>query len=503
MTHCRTETLRELVESSLADPGNLELANRIQQNYESSIAPESTTRCDLNDEKFLYSHWYSLVVDRLASELKGALPNERRLQILEALSSLHYFVRDEDLHWWHAFSRSDDLGTRGREIAERLALDSALPPKVVIRPYEKMKDFRAVSTDSWPRSYINFPYLRDPNGNVVYRGITWLSGDHIAADLAKPGEGTIDAIGEDTPVYTHSGLYIDLWSEKHGQFVPSVLEIHKYGMRLVPLAAFVSPKVIYHARVLRHPNMDEQIKERDIRLELSSAIRNMPAIAYDWQGRDPIDDFSKRSPAEYTCSAVCVTLLEIAGFPHVITRTRVVPKAATNLGRVNQKGVSEFNSTSALTHGSGLVTAGTIDNQRFADNFARYAMVGHSSVPGSAGHALATMELNPKKFPISFSKYVVEIHAGRTRLIGGMLQKAAGFATGTFPESGSPELISYWLISNELLRESSQQFRNSSLLRTAEAQEKPLIASDWLRRSEVTDLVRKLNTACGILTWYS
>lgn len=487
-----------IAENFLSGPNSQRIA-AIKSLHDQGIGIETDpSRKHIVDLKFMFSHWHSKrCVESIACLHRPSATKAERSAAVDCLEVLKPFLSDDEISDQIVESMRDHPDAYLK--LQQLVFESRLPASMLkLRAYEPHRKFSCLP-EHWPGDAKNFRYTRTQDGFVEYRGIRFRSGDFMVADLAIPHDGLLESFATEIPIYTHAGLFVDYEPTDGGPRIPAVIEIHKKGKRIVPLAAWLSPNFVYLARALRLPQVQD-----DISRLLSNAYRNMPEISYDWQARDPLPNgvlTEGRTCA--TCTTLGAILLAQIGITYPMPRAIFTAKAVENLSMLGLRSVRDFYSTSNLGLASGLHNIGSIDNRMFEANFARYMYIGYPSILASVGDNMANKTLVPNRLPTSYRTTVIEIAlAQRKDFIGKTLQHVAGFKPNQMPDSAPAEVIAFYLVSNHVFSDGIKQFVGCESVQEIASRRCPVVLSEHIQSPSIVHDRQRIQNAIGASRWY-
>jgi len=490
------ESIHREFESVGTDVG---LANEIQEMQSLGFFDEMDPgRFNVLDRKFMYSHWYMHRCNEAIETVNQlSAPRSERLEAINCLVALQPFLAAKEISD-RAIGSFENDPTATTQLNQLLSI-SRLPSSMMkLRAYEPHRKY-ACWPEFWPKDSIVIPYDRSVDGSIGYRGIHFRSGDFLVGDLAIPCDGLLESFATEVPVYTHAGLFVDYCPEANGPRYPAVIEIHKKGKRIVPLAAWLSPNFVYMARALRLTQV-----QGDISQALSDAYRAMPEISYDWQARDPLPDGEMpEGRRSATCTTLGATLLRRIGIDFPMPHAKFTPMAIRNLSMLGLDSVRSFFSTTNLALESGLRPIGSIDNRNFTSNLARYLFVGYPSVEASVGDNMANRMLVPSKLPTSFRTLALEIGLAQRRdIIGKTIQRVTGFKPNQMPDSAPAEVIAFYLVSNQVFGEGIHRFSQSIGKLVNSTAKKPMLLSELIHAPEIVRQRHYIQNSIGASAWY-
>jgi hypothetical protein len=491
---------QELVRHDFVDEQqNTGRIEAIKSLHDRSVTLESgLDRQKIVDLKFMYSHWYSW---RCESSIACINDHSRsiadRLLAVTILRSLHPFLLSEELDP-EALKVLPQISPESRTLHE-LFTESQLPKSMLkLRAYEPHRKF-ACLPEEWPEDARSFAYKRTEDGCVDFRGIKLRSGDFFVADLAIPHDGLLESFAEELPAYTHAGLFVDYIPKDGGPRIPSVIEIHKKGKRIVPLAAWLSPNFVYLAKAMRLTQ-----EYGDISSSLSKAYQDMPEISYDWQARDPLPGgMLPEGRRCATCTTLGANLMAQVGITFPMPRAQFTKSAIANLTMLGLHSVNDFYSTTNLGLASGLKNIGSIDNRMFVTNFSRYMYIGYPGVPASVGDNMANKTLLPNRLPLSYRALTVEIGlAQRNDMLGKTLQAVAGFKPNQMPNSAPAEVIAFYLVSNNVFSDGILKFAQRDSIRRYTQTRAPIVVSKAICSPAISADRFQIQSELGAQAWY-
>jgi hypothetical protein len=238
---------------------------------------------------------------------------------------------------------------------------------------------------------------------VRVRGTRICTGDVLLVDLAKIFDGINTSFSEPRSSFTHNGVVTFL--EIDGRKIPAVFEIHGAGMRIVPLARYLSPQFIYYGEVYR-PNADVH-RPADYDSRLSKLVMRIldEQIGYDFNAR-PIPEGGYDAMVEcdqvgVVCSGSLDMLNRSLDIPVKVTPSHLASGARRNVASAGLELLAErgtYLTPSDFKFSPDYVQVGTIDNN-FQQNLVREWMMGSPLVEGSFGHRMNTQTLNVSNLP--------------------------------------------------------------------------------------------------------
>ncbi len=371
---------------------------------------------DLVRIKFLLSQWRLSTRDYLLRDASRSAEKYARsvseLNQLGAILGELEIARLLSLHlrFSDAVSQADFealLVSHGDPQYVREVLDPHSPNRRLLTPSTAVR-LGPINPHPWWRSQ-GWLSVRDADAYVwdrdcvMVRGVRVCSGDVLLVDLAKIFDGINTSFSEPRSSFTHNGMVTFL--EVDGRKVPAVFEIHSVGMRVVPLARYLTPDFIYYgeiyrlrAGVRRPANYDARLSELVLRI-----LKDQ--IGYDFNARPiPMGGYD----AMVECGqvgAVCSTSIDMLNrsleTDVELKPSGLAPQARRNIGATGLEILAErgtYLTPTDFKFSADYEQVGTIDNN-FSANLVREWMMGAPTVPGSFGYRMNTQTLDVSSLP--------------------------------------------------------------------------------------------------------
>jgi len=446
------------------------------RSWELALASFEADATEHNVIKFMLSHWKFWTQVHLLWLAQASDSVEDWEAIIGQLSELGYAIDKESVgilterferlratHWGYPQTITKNfallLATQGdpsavHPILDRLGYDYASRlagprTQVEMGPIDPHPRWRS---DGW----LNLPEMDRyvwQNGEVVYRGVRFRAGDLLLVDLNKLFDGFNTSLTAERhrSNFTHNGIVL-FW-QQGGKTIPVVFEICAAGLRIVPLARYLSPDFVLYAEVHRLRDSVQRPADWSLRLQAAAAELLRHQLGYDfnahlipeggvevtWGGRPP--------------GVVCSSLVRVLyNYTHIrgvdIPQTPLAPGSRENIRRGGLTALAdagEYVDPTALKMTPQHRRVGVIDNG-FLRNVLRERLQGGAEVPGSMGYLMNHLTLDPgasDRFLLRGLRYLVTGIAAMAQskdpIVGGavrlFLHRQLGMVPAAIPQA--------------------------------------------------------------------
>ncbi len=325
-------------------------------------------------------------------------------------------------------------------------------------------------------------YLGDAS-HVVLRGTQIRPGDILLIDHHQSYDGLNTSFSSPRSSFTHCGVVVFLeYDSPRGeiQTYPAVLEIHEAGVRVVPLANYISASFSDYLEVYRL--RDESRKGEAFSRRLNVLARTLldVQLGYDFNAR-PIPQgglYPMLNDGHFgvTCSSLADLIYKSLGIDLKLSPSQLPLGARMNIALMGLSELAErgnYIAPSDFKQSPALERVGVIDNA-FGSNVQREVLIGSPELLGSVGQLLTQHILDAKRLRnLSWRYRLVEFLAKRVekkswlgRTFLAFTEKKKGLNVDTFPMAPSGTLAAVSAL-NQLIEEASNSFKCSSLLEAA------------------------------------
>ena len=296
---------------------------------------------------------------------------------------------------------------------------------------DKTLNILPLLNSNWPwkrwSAYSEFMNYQRINGNVVYRGIEFKSGDIIISSLNSYSDSAFVVYSEEKDLASHMAVYVDIITLE-GNF-PAVFEMKGNGFRLVPLNVYLRPGFIAYAEVFRFKdlplNFGKSLSETALRILDEDHGFNLFA-----------DDEHSNNDQYVTCITACRYLFEQAGFtteyppatplkPHFLEMN-------SHMGFTTPKMLIP----SDLLEWDALNLTAVIDNGGFTGNIIRQLII------DKFDEYLMTWPISEDDGEYIFYRNSSETTLKNTFLIAPILRGLFGFNKNNFP-MGTAQMLAF------------------------------------------------------------
>jgi hypothetical protein len=278
--------------------------------------------------------------------------------------------------------------------------------------------------ERWAKKGAFEDYLFTDSG-VHYRGLELQSGDVFLLHMHEHSDGMYTSYADPEQLFPHFGLFVIL--DYKGKRLPAVLEIHRMGLRAIPLAAYFQPTYSDYVEVYRIP---DRAKPVGFEARLSAAAIQAEAEPHAY-GLDPAQSLA--SQRHYlTCGQVGSMLFERAGVQPWLGLSAPTAGAHENLATLDLDLGPYLTPTDYVFHpgdpNNDLRLVGVIDNGALPSMMARHFII------TQVGHWLTTKTLELSRFGVDYRvKHWAMQHWEARDKMGHFLVKAFGFTEDNFP----------------------------------------------------------------------
>ena len=410
-------------------------------------------RGDLLELKFGLQHWrikgrtalqQKLLAARSASEALEALRGLNRLASVNAAPELIAVgkkltsfpdQRDELLAGFAELVVLQGDSEKTREVQDELPQGFRPTLPLYADGPELVPDIPASRESSWPfERILSTPalshYLRDADGRVRYRGMSFKPGDLLFVNLTNPSEGLFTSFVSEENYAYHLALYVEL--EKDGLKFPCVYESYEHGTRIVPLVTYLNPRHTLYVEVYR---FREFPKESDARLG-AAVLETLPLP----HGFNIYIHAEKSAGGRYiTCTTAVTQVLRQVGFAFPDFRTQIQPGVQKNLANIGIL-ASEMQTPSDF-----LLLADQVSIVGWHDNLNWKRHLASTLTTRYLTRLLETRNLDPgDDGVVGVYRFGTRAIQQDTFLLGGLLRWTFGFTKNTFP-TGPTDALAFIL----------------------------------------------------------
>ena len=300
-------------------------------------------------------------------------------------------------------------------------------------------DISANRDSSWPFTrwkrqpeFANYELSGDA---VVFRGLHFLPGDVLLANVNIDGNGIYTVLSDPARFSSHSGVFVVL--EDDGGRYPAVIETYEKGVRAIPLNVFLGAKFCAYVEIVRH---------RDLNGAYAGAINRS---AVDMMNRVHGYNFNSIELDRHyvSCCTVGSLLHRDAGLEPASWKSRIQDaRIRENIAKLGYTFYDFFSPVDYLLDRN-FTCAGWVDNHQFEDLLAR------ELVEGYFRELFMTRALNPGRFPLKCRLNHWGIRQIRRRsLIGRIIASVEGFDHLSLPKGPDPLLAVITVVEAQLGR---------------------------------------------------
>lgn len=277
--------------------------------------------------------------------------------------------------------------------------------------------------------------------DFYYRGVRLECGDLFLTNQANDSDGLFSTFVQGHINFSHVALFTLL--KRRGRCLPAVIEMNEYGVRAIPLKAFLSDRFNSYVEVFR-------LKER-----LSEEAKAKIALAsFDIiRENHGFDIFHDTDQSHYlNCSRTVSEIYRRAGLQGLSPLSRYCEKTQVNLRTMGIR-----NSLGKLLHMPDDVgrdprfqLVGVVDNGNFDDMMARGLMRERIQ------ELWRTEILDPKSFPLDYklNKFVIQ-SIQEKNWFAPLLLRLIGLNEGNFP-SGPNLFLAITPVGNRLMSQGTR-----------------------------------------------
>lgn len=258
---------------------------------------------------------------------------------------------------------------------------------------------------------------------VRYRGMLFLPGDVLLANVNLDGNGVYTALSDPKSFSSHSA-FVALFTHANQRF-PVIIETYEKGVRPVPLNVFLGPRFSSYVEIYRHNEYSPAYAEKinSVAMKFVRTVRG-----YNFDSEDP--DVTYMS-----CTAVGRMLHEQAGLQPAETKSRIAhPNIQTNLRKLGYTYFDFFAPVDFLLNEC-FHFAGYVDNNQIDRLLAR------ELIDQEFRTQFTQRTLEPKKFPFPYALNRWGIGQIRKQtVIGKLIGMIEGFDDQNLPK-GPDDLL--------------------------------------------------------------
>ncbi len=278
------------------------------------------------------------------------------------------------------------------------------------------------SFETW-RQDERFGRYQPAGEGVRYRGVEFLPGDVLLANVNLNGNGVYTSLSDPKSFSSHSAFFAVL--EHEGRRFPVVIETYEKGVRPVPLNVFLGPRFCSYVEVYRHVEYTAG----------HAAVVNAAAARFIGEVRGYNFDSEDGDPTYMSCTAVGRFLHKAAGMTPVETVSRLEhPNIQTNLAKLGYTYFDFFAPVDFLLSAY-FRFAGRVDNNQVD------RLLGRELVDREFRSQFEQRQLDPRLFPAMgrLNRWGIKQIRSNT-LVGKIIGKFEGFDSQNLPK-GPDELM--------------------------------------------------------------
>ena len=282
-------------------------------------------------------------------------------------------------------------------------------------------DIVANRSSSWPfhkwRRNDRFGRYESSGEGVRYRGVDFLPGDVLLANVNLDGNGIYTSLSDPRSFSSHSAFFAVL--EYDGDRFPVVIETYEKGVRPVPLNVFLGPRFCSYVEVYRHNEYSGQ-HAATINKIAAEFVERVQGYNFDSEDQDP---------AYMSCTAVGRFLHQQAGLTPARTMSKLHhPKVQSNLSKLGYTYFDFFAPVDFLLNDC-FSYAGRIDNNQIDRLLAR------ELVDKEFRRQFMERELDSRRFPFPYRLNRWGLgHIRRNTVIGKVIGLVEGFDSHNLPK---------------------------------------------------------------------
>lgn len=261
LTHPSTLELKDKISNSLLKrESDIRSVDDVQKSF--YLLPRSElTNHELQEMKYMMQHWRFRMSNNIYSSLKRSVDEVEQIALLHSLRKLDLFLNKKRLQYIkEALLDSPKLvdaytalvqDQGDYEITKQLIKKDELEPfdgprkKLNIIPLEPS----SWTYEKWSEDEEFSRYATDSLGRIYYRGHFFEPGDIVVVNQNVDIEGSFSVLTSGPAHLTHSGIYVEMI--RAGKRYPAIAEVHRIGIRLVPLHIYLSPDFINYGEIYK------------------------------------------------------------------------------------------------------------------------------------------------------------------------------------------------------------------------------------------------------------
>jgi len=257
-------------------------------------------------------------------------------------------------------------------------------------------------------------------GNVVHlRGICFHTGDILLCNRASASDGIFTTLAEGRQSFAHVAVYA-LLRDSQGLY-PAALEIHREGVRAVPLKVFLDDNFHAYLEVFRANEVGSECHSRivDVGLQMLTETHGFDI------------DMDQTQDVYVSCALMAAQLYRRAGLTPARPGSRYNPSVMPNLEILGNTSSAnrDLLMPDDYSRDPRFSLVGLVDNGRFFDLLAR------GLVRERMQEVWQTMVLEPARFPFGHAlmRFTVRHLQRQTWPLAHLLAPRMGFKTDSFP----------------------------------------------------------------------
>ena len=372
---------------------------------------------DVVDLKLRVIYWRSKLLRSLLHDKKGWVANNKG-SLHEILSALNIYLPPFDKQQVGQLTGERELAEltaqQGEEVQGHPDLDALSGPGINLNIVANRSSHWTFA--KW-RQEKRFSRYRFEQGGVRYRGMLFLPGDVLLANVNLDGNGIYTSLSDPKSFSSHSAFFAAL--EHDGQRFPVVVETYEKGVRPVPLNVFLGPQFSSYVEIYRHNDFTPAHANK-INQTAMEFMRNVRGYNFDSEDQDT---------TYMSCTAVGRFLHQQSGLKPAQTKSRIGhPNIQANLRKLDYTFFDFFAPVDFLLNDC-FHYAGYVDNNQIDRLLAR------ELIDRTFRQQFMERTLEPKQFPFPYSLNRWGIGQIRKQsVIGKLIGLAEGFDDQNLPK---------------------------------------------------------------------
>lgn len=402
---------------------------------------------DLREMKFHLQYWRKTTAEKIMATTRQETNVDQLIAQLEALTALRFTLSAESIDLLVALplitqesaaaaEMVELLSQQGQGVAldkmqQQLSLDlskfslALAGPRANVPIMPLMPSKFPFELWSEEEEFDHYAYPDSSSNNtILYKGMVLKAGDFILMNTNDSGDANFSSIGNERAYVSHFGIVAFL--ERNQKRYPVGIEMHRDGLRAVPLSRFLSRDFAAYLEIYRLRGMNEQWGDR-INVAVAEEL-NKPR-GYDFHSQEVDRRY-------LNCVTVGSLFLELSGVELFEPKTTVREDILDDLAKMGLHYELLLTPTD-IVRSPRVDFVGTMDQGRYNELLARDLTAGQLVGIFNEG----TVDFSRAPLIYNFYRWSVA-QIKKDNIFGKLILKLENMDRGNLP-NGSNELIAW------------------------------------------------------------